>query len=283
MTITYSFIKKLIKSEKPIKPIWNQLLEIWNPKNFDEVENYHETCEEKTLQFESTLDETYPSFFEKLLPSNCSPNISSLTRPIVWLDGMSIREAQWLAKEHGLKVEGPSFSVLPSETIFYREKMGIKPTKIRDYKEPTLKGNEKEIWCPIPDAHLSDVKGNDPPELKKMYEDLEKTLLKIVRRLETDSVTITSDHGYVDITRAQRSGKRAERKMKNLFENKRYTERENSDGDWLEKGGYSIEYEGRYLLRGRRHWTKRGKSCRFPHGGISLMECLVPIIRMELD
>jgi len=280
MTVSSDFIEELIKTDHTVDSIWECLLEIWNPKEYDEYKNYYENCEEKTLELEKMLDVSFPKLYSEILPSMCEPNISGFSEPIVWLDGMSIREGRLLADNLDLKIDGPNFSAIPSETAFYRDPLPISPTIVQNHTDPTLRGNEKHIWCPIPDRHFSKVKGNDPAQYDKIIEDLEIFILSTKRKLNSEKFTILSDHGYIDITRSQREGKSIERKMKDILEGERYTNKDKNKARELEEDGYLVKYGDYFLVKGRRHWTKRGKYMRFPHGGVSLMECLTPILKI---
>lgn len=282
MTLTASFIDELIHAENPLEPIWSHIIELWQPERFDDIEKYYDECEEDVLRFEQVLDRSFPTLYHDILPAKCTPDLSNLSKPSIWLDGMSIREAQLLARDFDLKVDGPYFPALPSKTSIYRREAGIKPSMIQDFTNPTLTGEEEEIWCPLPDKHLKDVRGNDPPQFQRMYDTLKECLSEIIEKIKSDTVTITSDHGYVDVLRSQREGSSAERRMRKLFGNERFMKKRNAEGQELKENGHLVEHEGFYFLKGRRCWTKRGKYARFPHGGISLMECLLPTLRMEV-
>jgi len=276
---TPSFVRKLIHASDPIPVIWSRLKKIWNPAKYESIPRYYEVCEEKTLKLEKLLDITYPELYEEVLPRKCSrPKLENISPPIVWMDGMSIREAQLLIQDYNLSYEGFSFSALPSTTSYYREHAGIRDLFIiQDPENPALKRDEEMIWCKLPDIHLTGIKGNDNPRFREMYKKMKRAFENILQRLEAQSVTLLSDHGYFDVKRSQREKSEIEERMKEAFEDERFTVNEAND---LVKKGCVIHHHDFYLIKGRRCWTKRGRYTRFPHGGLSLTECILPFIKL---
>lgn len=55
-----------------------------------------------------------------------------------------------------------------------------------------------------------------------------------------------------------------------------------ANADVLVKNGFAIAYNGYYILKSRYISTGTGQYTTYMHDGISLMECLVPKITLEM-
>lgn len=49
----------------------------------------------------------------------------------------------------------------------------------------------------------------------------------------------------------------------------------------LKNGGYVTEFNGYYLAKSRYLWPVSGRFSIYIHGGLSLMECFVPVLEVE--
>lgn len=61
--------------------------------------------------------------------------------------------------------------------------------------------------------------------------------------------------------------------------NVKYVEAD-TKADKLIDAGYIVPYDGYYLVGTRYAWATRGKYKVMLHGGVSLLECLVPVLRV---
>lgn len=280
MSITNGFIEDLIQMRAPANGIWKHLLSIWNPSRYSKIDDYYEKCEEATRRLENVLDVAYPEFYEKELPQRCVPErqVADLQRPILWMDGLSIREARLLERDLNATLMGPFFSALPSETLEYRRRVGINIYKVIDFEDPRILSYIDEVGCSLPDSHFTDICGRDPPMFSLMYSKTKSAIENIFKALKTERLLVISDHGYIDVLRASRMGKEVEAQMKDIFKNHRFTNSHHAER--LVKMGHAVKYGGNYLLKGRRSWTKKGKYQRFIHGGLSLMECMIPCLEI---
>jgi len=71
-------------------------------------------------------------------------------------------------------------------------------------QEPSLDGDERIIWSRYPDALLENIQEGRTKlsSIEEMYEKSETALRNIIDQLDTDSLVITSDHGYARLTPA---------------------------------------------------------------------------------
>ncbi len=67
--------------------------------------------------------------------------------------------------------------------------------------------------------------------------------------------------------------------MQAIFGASRYAEA-NTKADKLTEAGYIVQHGSYYLVGNRYAWATRGKYKVMLHGGISLLECLVPVLRI---
>jgi hypothetical protein len=116
------------------------------------------------------------------------------------------------------------------------------------------------------------------------------TLLKILNRLETEQVTISSDHGYIYVPSAAlfwNPAQKDRRVLRRLFGAQRgllFDGKKIADFEPLRQlpgdQAFALFDERGCYIRGRWYWSIGGKQSDIAHGGISLMECLVLVIRL---
>lgn len=281
-------LTQLITAEDPIPVIWEFLVQLW--ASIDDPEDYFQEGERRTMYLEKVLDAAYPELYTELLPRCCTKKMLdplSLEAPLVWMDGLSLREAILLSRDvPGIAEFTYSFSGLPSDTNTYREKvfnvMSGKRRELKDLTAILLDGDEVAIRCPLPDSELENIVGLvSGRTLTEIYDDTKRALLSILDELGTGPVLVTSDHGYINTrTHFWNPGKRAAGALKNVFDGGRSAPQE-TDAGQLVKQGYMICYGDYYLARGRYAWPTGGKYKVMLHGGVSLLECLVPLMKIE--
>lgn len=202
-------LAQLVESADPVPPVWDALWDIWYPAGDDVSDHYGR--EDDAVSYELLLLDIYREFFEEVLPDKCV-NEASLDVPdggtFVVMDAMSVREAAMfvdMLEERGHEPEtGYSFSSVPSETKFYRDRVGYselrKEHKTASVKsqDPSLDGDEELVWCRYPDALLENIQEGKTKlsSIEEMYEKTETTLRAILDQLDTDRVLLGSDHGY---------------------------------------------------------------------------------------
>jgi hypothetical protein len=281
-------LHQLIESDDPVSVIWGYLKSLWRPEE-ESGETYFKQGERRTMYLERVLGAAYPELYRKILPNRCSRcnlDVKSVKVPIIWMDALSLREALLLCRDLQADCElSFTYSCLPSETIFYKETIfypwEAKTVEIKDVNRLSLDGDERGVWCPIPDKELEDIKGRVKVRTQTdIYEKSRDVLLAICKALHGNEFLVTSDHGYISTeTHFLPLSRRLQEAVQAIFGASRYAE-VNTKADKLIEAGYIVQHGGYYLVGNRYAWATRGKYKVMLHGGISLLECLVPVLRI---
>lgn len=298
MKIENNFIKSLIKEDDPIFYVWQNLWDIWLCHANGDLRDYYYRGEEEAFLFEDFLLKTYDEFFAKELPRICLNAPSPFQSVIddfcfIVMDGMSIREGALIFK--ALQKEGfapkisYSFSSIPSDTQSFREKIKSnllgKFEEINNPEKIRISGKEKYIWSRFPDIMLDKIQVGRTviSDLENMYKTSEKIVFELLRKINSKKIIILSDHGYIR-SESGFSFSVAESRKKRLretFGNSRFVTMDKADLSEIVVDGYIAEFSGYYLVKSRYVWPVPGKYNIYLHGGVSLMECLVPVIEVE--
>lgn len=285
-------LAKLVEDDDPVPAVWEDLWDIWFPAGDDVSDHYGR--ESAAASYERLLLDIYREFFDEVLPERCVTE-ASLEVPeggtFIVMDGMSIREAAMFVeviKEPGYELETTfSFSSIPSETKFYRERVGYSDLK-RDHKTadvksqtPSLDGDEEIVWCRYPDALLENIQEGKTKlsSIEEMYEKTETALRSILDQLDTDRLVIGSDHGYarLDAGHTFQISEGEKSALQEVFSG-RFGSVGDVSADHLVHEGLVVEADGYYMPIGRYTWPTGGKYSTFQHGGLSLSECITPRI-----
>lgn len=236
-------------------------------------------------------------------------------KAVLILDGLSLREAPWLleqAKQRGYKLHeaGVRGSELPAETTPFANSLGfgqrsslenngagsahkLKGAFTVSCNLPwqeciDLVGSQEAVifWHHWPDERLHTLDGPGAG-LHKLTKEIHAGLTSddfwlLIERLCTGrKLLITSDHGYAatgmfpDLTDKDQVGY-----MKSLFKSGRSSSEKVSDGSWVPPIDLRLTTdhgEHRYVL-GRRKWKSAAGYPTLQHGGLSLLEVLVPMV-----
>jgi len=187
---------------------------------------------------------------------------------------------------HNVK-HGFNFSTVPSDTEFFREKIKKSINDFNQINNPEnikLTGDEKYIWSQFPDVMLDKIQAGHTviSSLEAMYEVVEKIVLEILSKIKTERIVITSDHGYIrtEAGFVFSVPDKAKRKFQQIFGSKRYVKIDSINIEDLIKEGYVKEFNGYYLAKSRYSWPVSGRYSIYIHGGLSLMECFVPVLEV---
>jgi hypothetical protein len=280
-------LHQLIESDDPVPVIWEYLKSLWHPE--ESGEDYFKQGERRAMYLERVLGAAYPELYREILPdrcSHCNLDVESVEVPIIWMDALSLREALLLCRDLQADCElSFTYSCLPSETVFYKEAIfypwEAKTVEIKDVNQLSLDGDERGVWCPIPDKELEDIKGRVKVRTQAdIYQKSHDVLLAICGALYGNEFLVTSDHGYISTeTHFFPLSRRLQEAMQAIFGASRYAE-VNTKADKLIEAGYIVQHGGYYLVGNRYAWATRGKYKVMLHGGISLLECLVPVLRI---
>jgi hypothetical protein len=234
---------------------------------------------------------------------------------LVIMDGLSIREANLLLsnlKMKDLKINdyGFAFSALPSDTENFCKKFFNveQPSQITIKKNldfqyyhvvtegdvERIKGGKKKlvVWCAFPDIFMH-IKEKGRVTVKSLEEVLNETLdilRKILERITSDEITLTSDHGYI-LHRpfaVQSLAGEYQKLMRKIFGMKRGIKSSYIEEEALNKLKEIpeirnlVQVEKEFVVtKSRFVWSVSGRRSLTTHGGLSLMENLVPIIEFR--
>lgn len=258
--------------------------------------------EYKTRSLERELEKLYPSLYDDLIDQMGGHPITELDEGCgVIMDALSLREGfrleQELAEDHGWSVSlsWAPIERLPSETQFIcREWFDAQSPSavsrddfrfVGDLDVPKLPGTSPEyVWTRHPDQRLEGaLKGNySMEEVEDIYEDVKTLLEDIVHESVHEEFLVTSDHGYVNhlgnspysLTDEQEDG------LSSKFSS-RFREVGNGQAyQVLERAKVIKRVRDHYMVRGHHKWTKRGATKKIMHGGLSLPECMTPVLRI---
>lgn len=310
MKLENSLIKSLVRENNPIPSVWENLINIWLRHINGNLKDYYYRGEEEAYLFEEFLLKTYDEFFAKSLPRACLDTSSPFKNATadscsIIMDGMSIREGALLFK--ALQNEGftakinYSFSATPSDTQTFRKKIsselsavitaqgGLPGTtkfiEVNNHKKIRISGEEKYIWSHFPDVMLDKIQVGHTviSDLENMYRISEKIVFELLRKINSKKISIFSDHGYIrsepGFSFSVPEGKK--KKLREAFGSSRSISMDKADLSELVNEGYLAEFSGYYLVKSRHVWPVSGKYNIYLHGGVSLMECLVPVIEVE--
>ncbi|KZX49203.1 hypothetical protein [Haloarcula sp. K1] len=289
-------LAQLVENDDPVPPVWDALWDIWYPAGDDVSDHYGK--ETDAVSYERLLLDVYREFFDEVLPDKCV-NEASLDVPdggtFVVMDAMSVREAAMfvdMLEDRGHEPEtGYSFSSVPSETKFYRDRVGYSDLK-KEHKtasvksqDPSLDGDEEIVWCRYPDALLENIQEGKTKlsSIEEMYEKTDTALQAILDQLDTNHVIIGSDHGYarLDAGHTFQISDRQKSALQETFSG-RFEGIGDVNANHLVDDGLVLEADGYYMPIGRYTWPARGKYSTFQHGGLSIHECLTPRIEVFL-
>lgn len=286
----------LVEAEDPVDSVWQAVWNIWAPAGDDIGSHYNR--EPQMVEYERLLLDVYSEFYTDILTDKCV-NEATMNVPedgaLVMMDSMSVRESslfiQFLQGEDSDLSVGYTYSTVPSETMPFRDRVGYSDLK-KEYKtasvksqEPSLDGDERIVWCRFPDALLENIQEGKTKlsSIEEMYEKSETALRNIIAQLDTDTLVITSDHGYarLDSGHTFQISDRQKNRLQDTFSGRFESVGEVNADDLVEEG-LVVEADGYYMPLGRYTWPAGGKYSNFQHGGLSVSECITPRITVNL-
>ncbi len=281
-------IRRLVESDDPIKETWKILVDLWDT-SFSGGAYFRQ--EDTISEFEWELNNTFFEIYDYLYEQMAKFPFK-LENPIVIIDGMSIREGNLLFKDlekcYNIVDYSYGFSALPSTTERFRNILGVKYTEVKSGKVPSGIDFRLPVWVSYPDEILHHAARIIPPP--EAYNKTKQVLLEILSMVEGVTVTITSDHGYIMVDSVWALGAGDRRFLKErIFGSSRYVEISRFGQKDLERlrelpkdASYVLIDDNYCYVRGRYFWPIEGYGKVVVHGGLSLMECIVPRIEVKL-
>jgi len=303
--------RDLIMADDPLAVLFTALNQLWQADDVDDVNTFYAQRERETNRLERFVLETFFDVYDLLLTrvrqERDRPRFEK-ANVIIILDGCSIREANLLTgrlQEAGYQVTHYDYALseVPSGTVdFNRSVFGTaRVASLRQWRQyqvvsiesgqlPALFPGSSEalVWISYPDELLHKVRG-EAVTPQEAFDKTTKVLLDTLDGLEADEFLVTSDHGYLYVENATLfwSAGQDTKILRQLFGGRRAVPvgEVGPEFDKLHQVPWSRTYalfddEGCYV-RGRYHWSVQGPASDIAHGGISLMECLVPVMRVR--
>lgn len=296
MKLSANFIKSLVESNKPIDIVGSQLLNIWleAARTASNTGDFYYKGEGEARAFEDfvlkTCTEQYNLLARECINGSVFQKYPDAT--FIVMDGMSLREG--VLVYNMLKSKGYEafleygFSAIPSDTIAFREKMKVPMSNFKEINNPKnirLSGNEKYLWSRFPDVMLDKIQVGHTviSSLEEMYGIAAKIVGEVTGKLNATEIIILSDHGYIrsESGFVFTASTKATTKLQHVFGSARYISMNDADASDLVEDGYVEEFGGYYLVKSRYVWPVSGKYSIYLHGGLSLMECLTPVIKVH--
>lgn len=311
------FLKSLISGTNTFDAVFKHCIKGWQCDNTGSISQFFEKQEREFNLFEDFLRETYYEFYqilyENIKTTRPEDRLSPEDKIIIILDGLSLREASLLVpelKNNGYEITEYSYnlSTIPSDTqTFVHEIFGASSLSFlkqwKDYKVQYISAgqipkflHEDEnliIWLSFPDELLHYARGQVITPVEA-FNKTKEVLFAILKLLEKDEILITSDHGYIYAKTASLFWKLHhddEKILKQIFKAGRSVKIEDIDANNKtllnelkkipEPEGIIISDEKHLYIKGRYWWSIPGRQSDICHGGLSLMECLVPRLRIK--
>lgn len=294
MKIRNSFVDTLIKEDDPFPEIFDYLLrEIWKPQST--LQNYYAQEKEMT-DLERFLTRTYDEFFTEVLPARCSQVQDIFVKtPAIYLDSLSLREgvllSETLSKEGYQTSLSYAFSAVPSVTTAYKTKINLKElqkslkyAEIKDLSNYKIEGDEGLIWSSFPDALFESLASGKTvlDSIENAYKTVERLTLDLVETLDHKSIYLRSDHGYVRHQPAySMSVDKGRKQIREAFGGGRYIAESKAGELNQELHQFIVQANDYYLAKSQYVWPVAGKYQTLQHGGVSLMECLTPVLEVR--
>ena len=276
--------------------------------------------EEEINRFESLISSAAGRIYDELL-STTDPTkrlLNVLSDPevaIVVFDGLSIREIPiilTLAKKSGLKVSNvnSSLAALPSETVDYIEREfpcgRIGPSQLQGRKELKGKGisaiyhqnyglalsGEYEgspllVWSSFPDLTYRDSGAKFENHFENIHVLFETAWVNTVQQIKGKKrIIVTSDHGYIFFGSGMdfpRTSSSEQKELNDYFGNDRNVSLSEKPHPPQSDDVFIDTLHNVAMIKGRVKTKSTGDAASrlYKHGGLSLMEMLVPWIKIE--
>jgi hypothetical protein len=319
LNLTNELLDTLIKPGARLPWIKKWLIEeVWTLplyESFSHIE-YLKDGEEKVNRFEelicSAADRTYRELMSPPLSEKSLLNVLKENTAVIVFDGLSLREIPIilrLSKKSDLTVREISCSLaaIPSETIDFIEREfqcgKISPSQLPGRNELRSKGitaiytnnitqgiNAPEnnspllIWSAFPDNTYTDSGSRFENHFENIHIQFETAWMNTVQQIKgKKTLIVTSDHGYVFFGTGMDRTSLDIRDLNSYFGNNRNTLL--SDNPHPPKSDDIIidEAKGVAMVKGRIKTRSTGEAAMklYKHGGLSLMEMLIPWVVLE--
>jgi hypothetical protein len=319
LNLTNELLDTIIKPGSRLPWIKKWLIEeVWTLPLYDSLSHieYLKSGEEKVNRFEelisSAADRTYRELMSSPLPEKSLLNVLRENTAIIVFDGLSLREIPIilrLSKKSDLTVREISCSIaaIPSETMDFIErefKCGkISPSQLPGRNELRSKGvtaiytnnitqgiNAPEnnspllIWSAFPDNTYTDSGSRFENHFENIHIQFETAWMNTVQQIKgRKTIIVTSDHGYVFFGTGMDRTSPDIRELNSYFGNNRNALLSDSPDPPKSDDIIIEEAKGIAMVKGRIKTRSTGEAAMklYKHGGLSLMEMLIPWVVLE--
>jgi hypothetical protein len=295
--------------------------EVWSRENYQKLKpvDFLHRGESAVNDFEQLLAAAADRTYSELLsgPDPGKGLLDALSSPdsaVVVFDGLSLREIPMLlglAEQSGLKIckTDASLAAVPCETMDFIDRElpcgRIAPSQLPGRKElkergiaAVYNGNHTQgittnhegtallVWSAFPDLTYRDSGAKFDSHFENIHAMFETAWMNTVQRIKGKRrIVVTSDHGYIffgagmDFPRQQTEVK----DMNAYFGNDRHASLTEKPDPPVSDDVYRDSSRQVALIKGRVKTRSTGEAAAklYKHGGLSLMEMLVPWIELE--
>lgn len=313
------WLRDLLTASDPLEVLWQEMRALWQADALpaDLVAFYGER-EGALSRLEEAVYHGYFEVYDHLLEQALRQDGAYVRERlegkavVIVADSLSVREAGLLPKrleEAGWKAEIEGFAVAPFPTTtepLAKMLLGTSPSGGRDaaafaYRYvtgpeqiPALPGDRPVlVWLRLPDTALEGITVAQATTVATAFEGTAQTLVRLLDGIGDRPVFLTSDHGYLyalspahywplpaEVEGAARRVFSRESRARPLsqegVQDLRHYEPKTPEGRLFALSGSHIGLRGRYW------WASESPNDRCTaHGGLSLAESLVPILRLR--
>lgn len=314
------WIRSLLEASDPLEVLWQEMLALWRA-DFPPADlvAFYGQREEALNRLEEWVYHGYFEVYDYLLKQALQQDGEYVRKRlegnglVVIADSLSVREAGLLPlylEKAGWKVEVEGFAVAPFPTTtepLAKMLLGVTgPSGGRDtggfaYRYvtgpeqiPALPGDRPVlVWLRLPDTVLERITVAQATTVAAALEGTAQTLVRLLDGVGNRPIFLTSDHGYLyalspahywplpgDVEGIARRFFSRESRARPLsqegIQDLRHYEPKTPDGRLFAVSGSHIGLWGRYW------WASESPNDRCTaHGGLSLAESLVPLLRLR--
>jgi hypothetical protein len=320
MAVDEYFIQELIVREDPLAAIWQQMWGIYGADDYTpDLRGFMDNREEQLNGLERTVYDGFFEAYDQLLEAAQTQDagyvLSLFDRcPLVVIaDSLSVREAallegRWAGGEWEAQMEG--FAVVPfppSTESLCRLLLGT-PSPALGRSKPEFEyryvaGPEHIphmpsagpllVWMRLPDTALEGVTLAQTHTVAEAFELTIETLERVLTAAGREEALLTSDHGYLyarSPAHYWRMPLKVEEVARSIFPRASRFQKAGHERARGLRNHESPHREQRFFaftrthvaMRGRYWWGTASPNERCTaHGGLSFVECLVPILRLS--
>jgi hypothetical protein len=313
-------LRELVEASNPLNTLWGFIVD--TARRAAKVcasARFFEEIEKGLYELERMIFECYFDLYERIAQGCRNQKTlewvtASPADVILFSDGFSIREAALLenflagTESRGRTVHaqiiGFRYSGLPSDTATCKASLWPQGAYDRSTEEfdfyqlnpgQRLAGasftRRTVIWYPLPDHGLHQTEPRYGTTPQDVFDRLRQDVERLLEDVPSGTVWITGDHGYVYVPSTkyywEMKGE-LQRPLSRLFGDRRSGDPEALDETTRQMADCWRWYRSLMLvddvpvLLGR-YWRPKKGAADACHGGLSLPECMVPVLELHIE